>query len=210
MDAIPPAGGALLVSNHSGGMFTPDVLVFAPAFYDKFGFDRPVYTLAHYDDFRRTAGGLAAPRRRHRGQPGERREGAALRRARAWCFPAATTTHTGRPSRTRSTSPAGPDISGPPSKPVCRSCQWCRSARRRSQLFLTRGNWLAKRLGTAAAASRDPAGHLRLPVRVQRVLPAQHAPADQDRHAGAGPDRHRRRVRRGPRRRRRSTLTFAR
>jgi 1-acyl-sn-glycerol-3-phosphate acyltransferase len=26
---------------------TPDVLVFAPAFYDKFGFDRPVYTLAH-------------------------------------------------------------------------------------------------------------------------------------------------------------------
>ena len=48
LDAIPSAGGALLVSNHSGGMFTPDVLVFAPAFYDKFGFDRPVYTLAHY------------------------------------------------------------------------------------------------------------------------------------------------------------------
>ena len=41
-------GGALVVSNHSGGMFTPDVLVFAPAFYEKFGFDRPVYTLAHY------------------------------------------------------------------------------------------------------------------------------------------------------------------
>ena len=48
LDAIPSAGGALLVSNHSGGMFTPDVLVFAPAFYHKFGFDRPVYTLAHY------------------------------------------------------------------------------------------------------------------------------------------------------------------
>ena len=44
---MPAAGGALLVSNHSGGMLTPDVLVFAPAFYDKFGFDRPVYTLAH-------------------------------------------------------------------------------------------------------------------------------------------------------------------
>lgn len=47
LDAIPAAGGALVVSNHSGGMLTPDVLVFAPAFYEKFGFDRPVYTLGH-------------------------------------------------------------------------------------------------------------------------------------------------------------------
>src|SRR6476469_7758384 len=48
LESMPSAGGALLVSNHSGGMFTPDVLVFAPAFYNKYGFDRPVYTLAHY------------------------------------------------------------------------------------------------------------------------------------------------------------------
>jgi 1-acyl-sn-glycerol-3-phosphate acyltransferase len=47
LDQIPAAGGALVVSNHSGGMFTPDVLVFAPEFYNKFGFDRPVYTLGH-------------------------------------------------------------------------------------------------------------------------------------------------------------------
>src|ERR1044072_1876314 len=47
LEAIPSVGGALLVSNHSGGMLTPDVLVFAPAFYDEFGFDRPVFTLAH-------------------------------------------------------------------------------------------------------------------------------------------------------------------
>ncbi|WP_333892906.1 lysophospholipid acyltransferase family protein [Mycolicibacterium gadium] len=47
LDRIPAAGGALVVSNHSGGMFTPDVLVFAPQFYKKFGFDRPVYTLGH-------------------------------------------------------------------------------------------------------------------------------------------------------------------
>ena len=47
MSSMPGAGGALVVSNHSGGMFTPDVLVFAPAFYDEFGYDRPVYTLAH-------------------------------------------------------------------------------------------------------------------------------------------------------------------
>ena len=51
LESMPAAGGALVVSNHSGGMFTPDVLIFAPAFYDKFGFDRPVYTLAHYGVF---------------------------------------------------------------------------------------------------------------------------------------------------------------
>lgn len=47
LENVPSAGGALVVSNHSGGMFTPDVLVFAPEFYKKFGFDRPVYTLGH-------------------------------------------------------------------------------------------------------------------------------------------------------------------
>jgi 1-acyl-sn-glycerol-3-phosphate acyltransferase len=47
LERMPAAGGALVVSNHSGGMFTPDVLVFAPEFYNKFGFDRPVYTLGH-------------------------------------------------------------------------------------------------------------------------------------------------------------------
>lgn len=47
LDRVPAAGGALVVSNHSGGMFTPDVLVFAPEFYNKFGYDRPIYTLGH-------------------------------------------------------------------------------------------------------------------------------------------------------------------
>ncbi len=47
-DSFPASGGALVVSNHSGGMLTPDVLIFAPAFYDVFGYDRPVYTLAHF------------------------------------------------------------------------------------------------------------------------------------------------------------------
>ena len=51
LDNIPAAGGALVVSNHSGGMLTPDVLIFGPAFYKKFGFDRPMYTLAHYGVF---------------------------------------------------------------------------------------------------------------------------------------------------------------
>jgi 1-acyl-sn-glycerol-3-phosphate acyltransferase len=48
---IPEAGGALVVSNHSGGMFTPDVSILAPAFYEAFGYHRPLYTLAHYGLF---------------------------------------------------------------------------------------------------------------------------------------------------------------
>lgn len=52
LDLLPPAGGALLVCNHSGGAMTPDVAVLAPAFYEKFGYDRPLYTLAHYGLFK--------------------------------------------------------------------------------------------------------------------------------------------------------------
>ena len=51
LEAIPPAGGVLLVSNHSGGALTPDPLVFGPAFYNKLGYDRPLYILAHYGVF---------------------------------------------------------------------------------------------------------------------------------------------------------------
>jgi 1-acyl-sn-glycerol-3-phosphate acyltransferase len=47
VDAIPSFGGALLVSNHSGGMFTPDVLIVASAYYREFGYRRPLFTLAH-------------------------------------------------------------------------------------------------------------------------------------------------------------------
>lgn len=46
LDSFPP-GGALVVANHSGGLFPMDVPVFATDFYAKFGFDRPVYTLSH-------------------------------------------------------------------------------------------------------------------------------------------------------------------
>jgi 1-acyl-sn-glycerol-3-phosphate acyltransferase len=42
-----PDGGALVVANHSGGLFAMDVPVFATGFYETFGFDRPVYTLSH-------------------------------------------------------------------------------------------------------------------------------------------------------------------
>jgi 1-acyl-sn-glycerol-3-phosphate acyltransferase len=46
LDSFPP-GGALVVSNHSGGLFPMDIPVFATGFYEAFGFQRPVYTLSH-------------------------------------------------------------------------------------------------------------------------------------------------------------------
>jgi 1-acyl-sn-glycerol-3-phosphate acyltransferase len=42
-----PEGGALLVANHSGGMLTTDPATFAVHFYDEFGYHRPIYTLSH-------------------------------------------------------------------------------------------------------------------------------------------------------------------
>jgi len=47
LESLPPNGGALIVCNHSGGMLTPDVLIFAAAFYARFGYHRPFYTLGH-------------------------------------------------------------------------------------------------------------------------------------------------------------------
>nr|WP_082984324.1 lysophospholipid acyltransferase family protein [Mycobacterium sp. 1465703.0] len=47
LESFPPDGGALVVGNHSGGMLTPDVLIFAAAFYRRFGYQRPLYTLGH-------------------------------------------------------------------------------------------------------------------------------------------------------------------
>jgi 1-acyl-sn-glycerol-3-phosphate acyltransferase len=46
LDRIPP-GGVLLVSNHSGGALPTDMPVFACDFYQKFGIGRPLYGLAH-------------------------------------------------------------------------------------------------------------------------------------------------------------------
>ena len=46
-DNIPAVGGALLVSNHSGGQFSLDAPILAVEFYNKFGYDRPINTLAH-------------------------------------------------------------------------------------------------------------------------------------------------------------------
>lgn len=42
-----PSGPVLVVSNHSGGVLTPDMTVFAVGYYDKYGYDRPLYALGH-------------------------------------------------------------------------------------------------------------------------------------------------------------------
>jgi 1-acyl-sn-glycerol-3-phosphate acyltransferase len=42
-----PEGGALMVSNHSGGLIAMDVPVLAVAIFDHFGDERPVFCLAH-------------------------------------------------------------------------------------------------------------------------------------------------------------------
>jgi 1-acyl-sn-glycerol-3-phosphate acyltransferase len=47
LENVPSAGGALVVSNHSGGLFAMDLPIFAVGFYEKFGYDRPIYTLSH-------------------------------------------------------------------------------------------------------------------------------------------------------------------
>jgi len=94
LDNIPEAGGALVVSNHSGGMMTPDVLIFASAFYESFGYHRPVYTLAHTaSSSARWTGGCAAPAS---SRPAGRTLPRRCTRARwCWCSPAVTTTPTG-------------------------------------------------------------------------------------------------------------------
>jgi 1-acyl-sn-glycerol-3-phosphate acyltransferase len=51
-----PSGGALVVSNHSGGAFAFDIPVFATDFYARFGYDRPIYSLSHDAMFAGPAG----------------------------------------------------------------------------------------------------------------------------------------------------------
>jgi 1-acyl-sn-glycerol-3-phosphate acyltransferase len=47
LDNIPATGPVLLVGNHSGGVVIADTFVFAQAFYDHFGPQRPFFQLAH-------------------------------------------------------------------------------------------------------------------------------------------------------------------
>ena len=75
IDAIPDEGGALIVSNHSGGLMPMDVPIIAGAFVEEFGADRPIYVLAHDLLF----SGLAEPVMRRCGfMPATRENAAAI------------------------------------------------------------------------------------------------------------------------------------
>ncbi|OBK47710.1 lysophospholipid acyltransferase family protein [Mycobacterium sp. 1081908.1] len=146
VENIPSTGGALVVSNHSGGMFTPDVFIFSPAFYDKFGYDRPVYTLAHYglfmgplDGWLRRLGVIEANRKNaaaalHSGAivlvfPGGDYD------AYRSTFSANVIDFDGRTGYVRTAIEAGVPIV--PTVSI---------GAQETQLFLTRGNWLARAL----------------------------------------------------------------
>ncbi len=45
LDNLPP-GASLVVGNHSGGLTSFDLSVFAVGYYDRYGYDRPLYALA--------------------------------------------------------------------------------------------------------------------------------------------------------------------
>lgn len=144
---IPAAGGALVVSNHSGGMFTPDVFIFSPAYYDTFGYDRPVYTLGHYglfmgpmDGWLRRLGVIEASRENaaaalHSGAVVLVFPGGDYDSYRP-TFEANTVDFNGRTGYVRTAIEAGVPIV--PTVSI---------GAQETQLFLTRGNWMARKLG---------------------------------------------------------------
>lgn len=151
IDNVPSAGGALVVSNHSGGMLTPDVLIFSPAFYHTFGYDRPVYTLGHYglfmgplDGWLRRLGVIEASR--------ENASAALHSGAVVLVFPggdydsyrptfsANNIDFNGRTGYVRTAVEAGVPIV--PTVSI---------GAQETQLFITRGNWLARKLGITKA-----------------------------------------------------------
>jgi 1-acyl-sn-glycerol-3-phosphate acyltransferase len=147
LDSLPSTGGALLVCNHSGGMLTPDVLIFAAAFYGTFGYERPLYTLGHDGMF---AGPMAGPLERlgvirasTENAVNALRSGGIVLVFPGGIYDAYRPTlaenvvdFNGRTGYVRSAVDAGVPIV--PAVSI---------GGQESQLFLTRGTWLAKRLG---------------------------------------------------------------
>jgi len=147
LENVPPVGGALMVSNHSGGVLTPDVLVLGPAFYDKFGYDRPLYTLAHYfiffTPFRGYLGRLGVVHASREKAAEALHSGAVVLAFPGGDYDAFRPTLTqnvidfdGRTGYVRTAIEAGVPIV--PAVSI---------GGQETQLFVTRGTWLAKRLG---------------------------------------------------------------
>jgi 1-acyl-sn-glycerol-3-phosphate acyltransferase len=142
-----PSGGALIVSNHSGGTTPQDVPILWLDFFEKFGYDRPLYTLGHDLLFKGPTAGLMV----RMGTIRASRENAvkALRSGAAVIvFPGgdhealrptsqqATIDFRGRMGYVTTAIEAGVPIV-PAVSIGGQETQW----------YLTRGEWLAKRLG---------------------------------------------------------------
>jgi 1-acyl-sn-glycerol-3-phosphate acyltransferase len=147
LESLPPDGGALVVSNHSGGMLTPDVLIFASAFYTRFGYDRPLYTLGHDGMFTGPLSGwlgrLGVIRANPENTAKALRSGGVVLVFPGGIYDAYRPTlaenvvdFNGRTGYVRSAIDTGVPIV--PAVSI---------GGQESQLFLTRGTWLAKRLG---------------------------------------------------------------
>ena len=142
-----PSGGALIVSNHSGGALAMDAPILWVDFFEKFGYDRPLYTLAHDlafpGRFAEIMMGLGMIRA-NRGNAVKALRSGAL----AITFPGGdhdawrptwqqtTIDFNGRTGYVRTAIEAGVPIV--PAVSI---------GAQETQLFLTRGTWLAKRLG---------------------------------------------------------------
>ncbi|HYB83574.1 MAG TPA: lysophospholipid acyltransferase family protein [Mycobacterium sp.] len=147
LESFPSTGGALVVSNHSGGVLTPDWNVLAPAFYGRFGYDRPLYTLAHYGvfftPFRAALSRLGVIHASRDNAEEVLRSGAVVLAFPGGDYDAFRPTLSqnvidfgGRTGYVRTAMQAGVPIV--PAVSI---------GGQETQLFLTRGNWLAKRLG---------------------------------------------------------------
>jgi 1-acyl-sn-glycerol-3-phosphate acyltransferase len=147
LESLPITGGALVVSNHSGGMLTPDVLIYAAAFYGRFGYDRPLYTLGHDGMFAGPVGQLLTRlgviRASKDNAVSALRSGGVVLVFPGGIYDAYRPTlaenvvdFNGRTGYVRSALEAGVPIV--PAVSI---------GGQESQLFLTRGTWLAKRLG---------------------------------------------------------------
>lgn len=149
-----PAGGALLVSNHSGGMLPMDVPILAAAFYEHHGYDRPLYTLSHYilmlgptGDFFRKIGYISA---NHRNADEALRSGGLVVVFPGGDYDVYRPTFAenvidfgGRTGYVKAALNAGVPIV--PTVGI---------GGQETQIFLSRGTWLAKRLGPIARLAR--------------------------------------------------------
>ena len=197
-----PAGACLVVSNHSGGVVTPDMSVFAVAYYDTFGYQRPLFALGHDLLFKGPAAGLL----KRTGVIRATRDNAAQALAAGGVvlvfpggdFDAYRPTMSenvigfgGRTGYVSTAIEAGVPIV--PSGSI---------GAQESQFYLTRGRWLSRALGLADIGRRLTRSDM-LPISLGfpfgcSVSAGQPAVADEDRHAGASVDRPGRRVRQLP------------